>query len=184
MQNLIILVHQTITKIHFQKLEFQIWEEQKIQINKSKLIRRIIQSNTNDGSKSNRKSYSPRKNETNISTTSSKNNIANSIIMRRQLNAIKDLSPPKNKFGYAFMYDDPHTTKAHQGFERKILQQIAKSKPRINQPSPNKKIRKYVNNKVSNNNSIGLRDISFNSTVKFNHSKGTILIYIAFNRYE
>ena len=105
----------------------------------------------------------------------SKHNIANSIIMRRQINAIKDLSPPKNDFGYAFIYDEnPNTTKAGQGYERNVLQQIAKNKPKLNHPSPNKKIKRYMHNKMTNKQqSVGIRDLSFNSTSKYNfNNKG------------
>lgn len=50
--------------------------------------------------------------------------------------------------------------------ERKILQQISKSKTKINPPSPNKKIRKYFNSKILNGDNDRARDVSFNSTIK------------------
>ena len=71
---------------------------------RSKLIRRIVQAN-NDGSASTRKSYSPSNYNINNNYSSNKSNITNNIIMRRQLNAINDISPPKGKYGYAFIYD-------------------------------------------------------------------------------
>jgi len=59
--------------------------------------------------------------------------------MKRQLNALKDLSPPRNNLGYAFIYDDnPPTAKAANGYEKKILQQISKRKSKIMYPSPSK----------------------------------------------
>lgn len=141
---------------------------------KSNLIRRITQANSNDGSKSNRKSHSITKTEPGPGSSGSKHNITNSIIMRRQLNAIKDLSPPRNNFSYAFIYDiNPSSSKSKYGYEKKVLQQISKSKPRINQPSPNKKIRRYVNNKLPGNNPPPIRDFSFNSTIKNTESAET-----------
>ena len=76
-----------------------------VKTKRSKLIRRIIQANANDGPLSTRKSYSPSSYNTGQNASTSKNNIANNIIMRRQLNATNDISPPKGKYGYTFIYD-------------------------------------------------------------------------------
>lgn len=140
--------------------------------NRTKTIRRVTNEASNDGSRSTRKSFSPPKPVKNTNLTSSKHNIANSIIMRRQLNALNDISPPKNSVGYSFVYDDNKPpSKGDYEYERKVLQHISKNKPKIKPPSPNKKIKRHINNKIlgSTNN---IRDISFNSTIRYNFNRG------------
>ena len=65
-------------------------------------IRKIVQGWSNDGAKSSRKSFSPPKNHVYRDNTASKNNIANSIIMRRQLNALNDIAPLQGKANVIF----------------------------------------------------------------------------------
>ena len=57
---------------------------------RTKLIRKIVQTGSEEGSLSTRKSQSPQRYQEYQTNTASKNNIANSIIMRRQLNALSD----------------------------------------------------------------------------------------------
>ena len=103
------------------------------------MIKRIVQATNNESNRNMRKSYSPKKNQNYTNVQNSKQNLTNSIIMRRQLNALKDISPPTKTSGYSFVYDDnKSTTSGNYSFERKILQQIAKNKPKINPPSPHK----------------------------------------------
>lgn len=104
---------------------------------RSHVIRRIVHATTNDGSKSSRKSYSPPQQVNNM--RGSKHNITNSIIMRRQAPESLTNNTKCNNLGYSFIYDESNQSpKANYEYERKILQQIAKNKPKINAPSPNK----------------------------------------------
>ena len=141
-------------------------ENEDMKYNKrSKFIRKILQNNSNDGSRSTRKSFSPPKYNKNVKIRGSKQNITNNNIMRRQLNALKDIVPPSHNRGLSFVYNEnmPTPTKNYE-HEQKIIQQIKKSKPKINPPSPNKKIRKHLNNQVYSG---GSRGNSFNSTIKY-----------------
>lgn len=101
----------------------------------TKFIRQMLQNNS-DGSKSTRKNISPAKVNHHARFKSSKNYKDHK---NRQLNAVNDISPPKNGYGYSFVYDENMPTpKKTYGHERKVLQHISKNKPKINPPSPDK----------------------------------------------
>lgn len=96
---------------------------------RSKIVRRVVQASLNNAPTSSRKSYSPAKGLKNVHMSTPRQNIANSIIMRRQLNAVKDISPPKNNLGYSFIYDESMPKlKKNYDYENKILKKITKSK--------------------------------------------------------
>lgn len=149
---------------------------------RSKFIRNILQDGSKGQPRSMRKSYSPSKVNKATKYRFSKPNIGNAAIMRRQLNAIKDISPPTTKnMGYSFVYDDNFPTTRKRYEEKRVLQQIKKSKPKINPPSPHKKIRKHLNTKVFHSQ---VREGSFNSTLKFSMQPSGKFSNLKFHRSQ